>query len=130
MRKVARVRELVTDATGLSERISGVFDQFINPDLEAASLLLRLFEVPGAAEVMEFGDGKVWVIGLLMDSDGPLVGTKLKELPPDEGLSGTLIGAISRGNHVIIPSGDDTLKLGDEVYIATGAGYVKVFWHK
>lgn len=124
IKKIARVREIVTDHTGLSTRIADVFDHFINPDLEAVAILLRLIEVPGAVEVMEFGGGRVWVVGVVLEEDTKVIGRPLRDLPQEYETSSMLIVAIARDGHLIVPRGDDVLKAGDEVYVAAKADRV------
>lgn len=119
MRKIARVRTLVTDESGLSPTIRSVFDHFINPDREAAAALLRLFAVPGASEVLEFVDGRVQVIGISILGDTALIGTKLRDLAAHPQSSSILIVAIIRSGTMIIPRGEDEIQLGDIVYVAT-----------
>jgi trk system potassium uptake protein TrkA len=120
--KVARVREIVTDPSGLSQRIAGVFDEFINPDYEAAAFLMRLMNVPGAVEVMEFAGGRIWVVGWLLDQDSKVVGKKLSELALGE--EQLVIAAIARDGQLIIPRGGDTLCVGDEIYVALRSQHI------
>lgn len=117
-RKLARVREIVTDDSGLSENVASVFDAFINPDRESVSALLRLFKVPGAVEVMEFGNGEILVVGVFMTPGAPLAGIKLRDLPTVGASEGMLVVAINRDGQLIIPTGNDELAPGDEVYVA------------
>ena len=118
LNKIARVRELVTDDSHLSERIASVFDHFSNPDLEAVAILLRLIEVPGAVEVMEFGDGRIWVVGVVLDDASPVTAIKLRQLAETFDLTDLLVVAIARRGQLIIPTGEDELEAGDEVYVA------------
>lgn len=125
VRKIARIRELITDASGLSDRIAELFDHFINPDSEAVSFLLRLFQVPGAVEVMEFGGGRVWVVGVVVRAEASLVGKRLKQLS----LPDVVIVAIQRDGHVIIPGGQDLIQAGDELYVAARANEFDSFFN-
>ncbi len=118
IRKVARVREIVTNPSGLSKRIADVFDEFINPDYEAAAFITRLLNVPGAVEVMEFAGGRVWVVGWLLNADSKVTGKTLRELAVDGSTEQLVIAAIARDGQLIIPRGDDTLCKGDEIYVA------------
>ena len=124
IKKIARVREIVTDHTGISNRIANVFDHFINPDSEAVAILLRLVEVPGAVEVMEFGGGRVWVVGVVLGNETKVIGRALRDLPQEYETSNMLIVAIARDGQIIVPRGDDVLQAGDEVYVAARADRV------
>ncbi len=125
VRKIARIRELITDASGLSDRIAEFFDHFINPDSEAVGFLLRLFQVPGAVEVMEFGGGRVWVVGVVVRAEASLVGRRLKQLS----LPDVVIVAIQRDGQVIIPGGQDLIQAGDELYVAARANEFDSFFN-
>lgn len=117
LHKIARVREIVTEGTALSDRITSVFDQLINPDFEAVSQLIKLVEVPGAVEVMEFANGGVWVVGVLVGESAPVVGRRLRDLPVSFEGQEVLVAAIARDGQFIIPKGDDTIEAHDEVYV-------------
>ncbi len=124
VRKIARIRELVTDASGLSDRIADLFDHFINPDSEAVDFLLRLFQVPGAVELMEFCGGRIWVVGVVVSAEAALVGKRLKQLSTPE----VVIVAIQRDGQVIIPGGNDLIQASDELYVAARANEFDSFF--
>ena len=119
LRIIARVRSLLTDARGLSDRIRDVFDEFINPDREVVEVMLRLLEVPGASEVNDFVDGKVRVVGTTISDEMPIVNMPLKEIHKDDEAANIFVAAVARDNHLFIPSGDTVLKAGDTVYFVT-----------
>ena len=117
LRKIARVKDLVTDESGLSPRIREVFDHFINPDQEAAKYLLRLIDVPGSSEVIDLIEGKVRVVGLSLNGDCPVLGKELRELASEEAAN-ILIVAIIRENQLIVPDGETIIEPNDTVYVA------------
>jgi len=87
----------------------------INPELETATAIIRLIEVPFAADVEDFEDGTIKVIGLKVTEKNHLIGKSLRELgalTPKK----ILIGLIERGDKAIIPSGNDVIKEGDVIY--------------
>ena len=113
-RNVARIRnleyfsnEVLLDSLGINPAIS--------PEIEAAKAVIRLIEVPFAADVEDFEDGKVKVVGFRIPSDSKLLGKVFKNLNLTK--PKILIGAIKRGSKVIIPSGNDTLKKNDIIYL-------------
>lgn len=117
VRKIARVRELTADDGNLSEAIAGVFDHFSNPDFEAVQVVSRLVEIPGAVEVMEFGDRRLLVIGMVLHENSQLNGCRLRELPERVDASDLLVAAIAREGQLIVPRGEDRLVKGDELYV-------------
>jgi len=129
IRKIARVRELLVGEGSLSPRIAQVFDEFINPDREAANYLSRVFEIPGACDVLDFAEGKVDVIGVTLGKKSKVIGRSLKEFRNKEGgVNSMLVVAIARQGELIIPSGTDILQSRDTVYIATAPSEVeKIF---
>ena len=89
-------------------------DLIINPKSEMVASMLKLMEVPWACEVMDFVDGRVKLMGITIKDNSPVVGRRLSSLNDyDHAL---LIGAIVRGEKVIIPSGQDTIQPNDLIY--------------
>ena len=120
--KVARVRnpEYYEKSDILGKDNLGI-DLAINPEREAAQAITNLLEIPmGATDIANFAEGRVKLIGLNIEVGSPLAGRKLSMLPelnPDRNF---LIVAIVRDDdNVIIPSGDDHLRVGDIVYSVT-----------
>ena len=124
IRKIARIRELTADDGDLSETISGLFDHFTNPDLEAVKLVNRLVEIPGAVEVMEFCERRLLVVGMILEDDSTVNGCRLRDLPEQFMESDLLVAAINRAGQLIVPRGEDTLHSGDEVYLVVPADKV------
>ena len=119
VRKIARVRELPLDDNFLSSRISKVFDEFINPDYEAASYLERVFEIPGACDVIDFADGRFNVFGLALKKQSAVIGRTIRDLGQEEGAEDVLVVSIARHGELIIPRADDVLQVGDTIYLAS-----------
>jgi trk system potassium uptake protein TrkA len=74
---------------------------------------------PGAAEVGEFAEGKVYFIGINLDKNARLAGVKLSELSRHIGDRSLLIAAVIRGEQLIIPRGEDRLMADDLIYFIT-----------
>ncbi len=91
-------------------------ETLINPEIEVVKTIERLMSVPGAVDVEEFADGQVKLVGIRMEEDTPVVGTCLSELQFKINKQIPLIAAVLRGEELIIPSGDDSLLVGDVVY--------------
>jgi trk system potassium uptake protein TrkA len=72
--------------------------------------------VPGAADVGEFADGRIKLIGIYLDKNSRLAGNKLSEIPRRVTNLRLLIAAVVRREELIIPRGDDYLMPGDLVY--------------
>lgn len=91
----------------------------INPEIEVVKTILLLLEVPGAADVADFADGQIRLIGLKINDGSPLAGRSMVELRHIDPDNPILIAAIYRNNSVIIPEGKTTLKVGDLAYVPT-----------
>ncbi len=94
-------------------------DVIINPEAEAVKTLERLLRVPGAVDVGEFAGGRVKVIGVRLDSNCPVTGTKLVDFRKKTGKKKILVVAIIRNESFIIPSGEDQLQEGDTIYFVS-----------
>lgn len=113
-RNIARIRnheyfsnEVLLQSLGINPAIS--------PEIEAAKAIVRLIEVPSASDVEDFEDGNVKVISFRIPPDSKLIGKVFKNIKFTK--PKMLIGAIQRGDKVIIPSGNDTIKKNDKIFL-------------
>lgn len=113
-RNVARIRNLEYFSNDILLQSLGI-DPAISPEIEAARAVIRLIEVPFAADVDDFENGEVKVIGFRIPPDSKLIGKVFKNLNLTK--PKVLIGAIHRGDKIIIPAGNDTLKKNDIIYV-------------
>lgn len=91
-------------------------DFVINPDHEVVEMLLKLMEVPGAVEVVDFAEGQIRMVGLPLSPESPLVGKRLAELREMPPQSNILIVAIQKGDRVFIPKGHNVLAANDLLF--------------
>jgi len=89
----------------------------INPEEEVAKKVLKLLEVPGASDVVDLADGLVKLVGVRCSARSELSGIKLADLPGRPQSEKFLVAAISRGEQLIIPRGQDKIMAGDLVYL-------------
>ncbi|HAU28724.1 MAG TPA: Trk system potassium transporter TrkA [Rhodospirillaceae bacterium] len=118
----------VNDPSYLGDGKQGLFneggfavDDVIFPAREIAQAFLLRLKAPGAQLMIPLSGDRIRLYGVLCAADCPLVGTPLRQLAelfPDIKAS---IGAIRRGEHIIIPSGEDMLMEGDEAYFAVAS---------
>ncbi|MFH1349686.1 MAG: Trk system potassium transporter TrkA [Pseudomonadota bacterium] len=116
--KVARLRnpEYLREKGLLSQDLLGI-DQIINPESVMVETILNLMMVPGASDVIEFVEGRVKLIGVTIRPDSPLVGRKFLSFKVMAGK--LLVGAIVRGEQVLIPHGQDSIQANDLIYVVT-----------
>jgi trk system potassium uptake protein TrkA len=116
-RKIARIRnpDYFFNKELLSKENLDI-NPAINPELEVARAISRLLEIPFATEVEDFEEGAIKVIGVKVPDHVPFLGKplmKIGELTPKR----FLIGIIDREGKATIPSGRDTVKPGDIIYM-------------
>ena len=114
--KLARIRN--EDYTAYPELLASPplnIGLLVNPEQEIVRTIDRLLTLPGAVEYGEFADGRIRVAGMRVE-DGPLLGQPLLRFRDIVRDTGVMVGAISRGNKLIIPSGKDCLNKGDVGY--------------
>lgn len=88
----------------------------INPELEVARTISNLLEIPFANEVIEFEEGKIVVAGFKIPPNSPVAEKDLKtirELVKRD----FVVGIILREEKVIIPKGEDVIKVNDILYM-------------
>ncbi|MBC8414718.1 NAD-binding protein, partial [bacterium] len=99
-RNVARIRNMEYFSNDVLLQSLGI-NPAISPEIEAAKAVIRLVEVPFAAEADDFEGGKVKIIGFKIPPDSKLIGTAFKNLKLNK--PKILFGAIRRGTTMIKP---------------------------
>ena len=100
---------------------SGI-DSIIMPKLLTADRILQFVRSKenargsGVETLYKLADGKVEAIAFKVKKAADFIGKPLKDLSLKKDL---LIGAVIRKNSTIIPNGNDTMELGDEVVVIT-----------
>ena len=118
--KMARLRDAVFDDFHDTFRDKAPhIDTVINPEIEVVKTIQRMMQVPGAADVADFADGRLKFVGIRLEEDHRFAGVRLAELPLLSDQERPLIAAIQRNDELIIPRGDDRLLAGDLVYFIT-----------
>ena len=116
-KKLARVRDGAFDQYHDYFRENAPhIDTIINPEIEVVKTIESMMSVPGAADVGEFADGRIKLIGIYLDKHSRLAGIKLAEIPDKIQNARLLIAAVVREEELIIPRGNDYLMPGDLVY--------------
>jgi len=125
--KIARIREqsyLDPMWADLFARDHLPIDHIISPEIEVARAIGRRLSVPGVFDVIPMAGDRVRVIGVRCGADCPVVNTPLKQLTslfPDLNI---VIISIIRGDQPMIPSSNDQMLPGDEVYFVAETTHV------
>jgi len=99
-------------------------DVIISPEREIADSILKNIQLPGAFEIIEFGEKKISFLGVNIDENCVVVDTPLRELTekyPD--LTCTIVG-INRNDKIIIPTQKDILAHNDKVYLVCDSEHI------
>ena len=118
--KIARIRQvgyLEDKWANLYSRDHVPIDVIISPELEIANDIARRLRAPGSFDMISLADDKVKLMGIRCEDDCPVVNTPLKQLTqlfPDLNI---IVVGIVRDNNPIVPSPDDYMLPGDEVYL-------------
>lgn len=126
--KIARVRDQSYLKPGWSELFSRdhmPIDEVISPEVEVARAIANRLRVPGAFNIIPLADGLVRVVSVICKPTCPLINTPLKHLSsmfPDLKVE---VLAIIRNESKIIPTPNDEMLAGDEVYFVTAASHLK-----
>lgn len=126
--KVARLRDqhyLKPAWAGLFSRDHLPIDVVISPEIEVAKAIANRVRVPGAFNVIPLADNLVQLVSVICKPDCPLINTPLKHLTPLFPEMSIVILATVRGETKIIPSADDMLLAGDEVYFVCATDHLQ-----
>ncbi|KGP75297.1 potassium transporter TrkA [Desulfosporosinus sp. Tol-M] len=112
---VARVRnpEYLEVKEFSLKQLMGI-DLIINPDRVTAWEIAEIAKNPEALGVDYYADGKVQLLELELKADSPLLGKKIKQL--DMSIPYNIV-SILRKHVILVPNGDDILKLGDHIHL-------------
>lgn len=116
--RVARVKSIEYTGQGavLSKEKLGI-SLLINPNDAVADEIVKIACRSGAFDVAEFVEGQIQFLGYRIGENSPLCDLTLRELGEIRGMYRFVITAISRGGRTIIPRGDDTIQVGDSIFL-------------
>lgn len=126
---IARVRNpvYVSERSFIKDKLG--ISMIVNPELEAANEIARLFIIPSAIEVDTFNGGRIELLSTMLPVNSPLCDMQIKNALGK--LSGkVLICAIERNGEIIIPSGDDYLRAADKISFITNHKDAPAFFKK
>ncbi len=101
----------------------------INPELACAREISKLLQFPVADNVETFADDRVNLIKFKIEKDMGIDNIPLKDIPSKIGAD-ILVCAVERGDEVVIPDGNFTLKENDLAIIAASKEKIPTFFSK
>ncbi|HYH17997.1 MAG TPA: Trk system potassium transporter TrkA [Azospirillum sp.] len=91
----------------------------ISPEIEVARGIARRLRLPGAFDMVPLADGKVHLVGVHCTSRSPLLDTPLRRLTEAFPELRAVVVAIFRDGRGFVPKGNDTIRLGDDIYFVS-----------
>jgi len=126
--KIARVRHqsyLSPEWAGMFSRENMPIDVIISPEIEVASAIQQRLTVPGTLDIITLADDKVRVIGVRCTETCPIINTPLRQLTELFPELSIIVVCITRNDNPFIPSADDRMLEGDEVYFVADTTHVR-----
>ena len=105
---------LINDPSLMSLKETLDIDAFINPRATTVSSILRHIRHGRVRAVYSIGDAEAEVIEAQVMSTSPIAGKRIRDI---EFPSGTLIGAIRKGDQILRPGGNTKIDEGDLVVV-------------
>lgn len=117
---IARVREqayLLPKWQDLYNAKNLCIDYLISPEIEVAHVLSRNLFLPGAFEAYTLGDDQIYVLGIRLTQNNPLINTPISHIHSlFQQAPFTVIG-VRRGDDAFLPKPHEVLLMGDEIYV-------------
>lgn len=126
-KKIARVRQqsyLQPAWADLFSRAHMSIDAIFSPEIEVARAIGRRLQIPGAFDAIPLSNGRITLIGVRCGADCPVINTPMGHLSalfPDLHIS---VVAILRENLRLVPSAEDQMLAGDEVYFVADSQHL------
>lgn len=117
---IARIRngEYHQQLTMLQDELG--LSMMINPEQAAAREIFRLLQFPDFLRRETFAKGRIELVELKVRSDSKLKDIKLLDLYKIVRIK-VLVCAVTRGQEVIIPTGEFVLREGDHIYVTAAS---------
>ena len=103
-------------------------DHIIHPEREAANAIIRLLQESSATHVIDLENGRIELIGVILEPGSPLIDVPLAELGKRHNQPPLQLVAVDRNHTTIIPKGADRLQAGDHLFAICDPGYAKEFF--
>lgn len=119
-RKIARLRAqayLDVIYTDLYRHDHMPIDVVISPELEVAAAALRQLSAPATFDNEPFMHGELEMMGIELGPDCPVLNTPLRQLSELFSTLRAIVGGIRREGKLYVPSPEDQLFAGDQVYL-------------
>ena len=129
--KIARIRAVeYLSYSNLFVQEALPVDVLISPEHLISQYIQRLIEHPGSLQVLDFADGKVKLVAMRAEIDGPLIGKNLDEIWELMPETEAKVIALYRNNDSVVLSQETLIQAGDEVFfLASSANAIALTTH-
>lgn len=123
--KIARVRDIELGAHPIlaGGKVLGI-DLLINPNQVVADEILRVIKTTGAAEVADFAEGRVQLLGVQIGPRAPVVNRRLRDLRSVQASAPFLVVGIARGEQLFVPTVDTVVAADDHLYVVSRREFI------
>ncbi|HEV8310127.1 MAG TPA: Trk system potassium transporter TrkA [Methylomirabilota bacterium] len=123
--KIARVRDIELGGHPILDggKVLGI-DLLINPNQVVADEILRVIKTTGAAEMADFAEGRVQLLGVKIAPGAPLVNRRLRDLRSVQASCPFLIVGIARGDQLVVPTADTVVAADDHLYVVSRREFI------
>ncbi|MDB6176085.1 Trk system potassium transporter TrkA [Paracoccus sp. Z330] len=119
-RKIARLRSTAyLDAiySDLYRTDHLPIDVVISPEREVAKAALQRLSAPSTFDVETFLDGRISLLGIVLEDDCPALNTPLRQLNEIFSSLRAIVAGVRRGGRLFAPDPGDQLFAGDQIYV-------------
>lgn len=124
-RRIARLRHVgytARDANGLFAAEHLPIDVIISPEAEVAEGITRRLRTPGAFTILPLARGQLEVIGVKVDdSESQATGERVCDIETSDAFENIRVLAVTRKGMTFVPTPQDRVEVGDEIYILARA---------
>ena len=94
-------------------------DYLIYPEELAAIEIAKLLERSAATDIVEIEHGKLLVIGIKIENNNPIINMTMRQLAEMHQSTSFRVSVIQRGTQTIVPTGNDTFMISDQIFVIT-----------
>lgn len=115
--KIARIRAVeYLSYSDLFVQEALPVDVLISPEHLISQYIQRLIEHPGSLQVLDFADGKIKLLAMRVENDGPLIGKRLQDIWEAMPETEAKVVAVYRNNKSITLHSEGHIQADDEVF--------------
>lgn len=94
-------------------------DVVISPEREVARAAIQRLSAPSTFDAETFLEGRLHLLGILLDPDSPVLNTPLRQLNDMFTSLDAIVAGVRRGGRLFAPEPGDQLFDGDQIYVFT-----------